>query len=215
MVAEKNEDGRLIKTPFIRTFELKKIWSGTKTGSTELLTTNQPLAIGNRAEYIETTPVGSNQATPIAFSFDGEVPTYENIRRGVLEREEGDNDSGESNPFSAGVIGNKRFITKEDLAKEQAVQNGNVKADENGILVDNENIADINKQKETEPTIEDDGPNVDVVTDPTNTGDIDISTLGYTFPGSVDESFVLIDNFIETRNKILNLKLNKQNFGKR
>ena len=203
MVAEKNEDGRLIKTPFIRTFELKKIWSGTKTGSTELLTTNQPLAIGNRAEYIETTPVGSNQATPIAFSFDGEVPTYENIRRGVLEREEGDNDSGESNPFSAGVIGNKRFITKEDLAKEQAVQNGNVKADENGILVDNENIADINKEKEiSESELEDDGPSEDVVTDPTDSGpSIDISTLGYKFSGSVDESFVLIDNFIETEIK--------------
>ena len=203
MVAEKNENGRLIKTPFIRTFELKKIWSGTKTGSTELLTTNQPVAIGNRAEYIETTPVGSNQATPIAFSFDGEVPTYENIRRGVLEREEGDNDSGESNPFSAGVIGNKRFITKEDLAKEQEVQNGNVKANENEILVNGENIANIDKQKEIiEPTIEDDGPSEDVVVDPTDSGfSIDIEALGYKFPGSVDESFVLIDNFIETEIK--------------
>ena len=202
MIAEKNENGRLIKTPFIRTFELKKIWSGTKTGSTELLTTNQPVAIGNRAEYIETTPVGSNQATPIAFSFDGEVPTYENIRRGVLEREEGDNDNEDSNPFSAGVIGNKKFITKEDLAKEQAVQNGNIKADENEILVNGENIAGINKQEEIEPTIEDNGLNETTVVDPTDSGpSIDIEALGYTFPGSVDESFVLIDNFIETEIK--------------
>ena len=194
MESIQNEFGRLTQIPTYRTFKLNKAWSGSNTGSNEIITANQPLTTGSRAEYIETEPVGSNQATPIAFSFDGIVPTYKDVRRGVIAREDGSLEDNSDIGMAEGTFDSNRFKTEEEIAKELAVQNNNVKANENEVIVGTKNISEYTDA----PAVEEETPSIPA---DENIGDDVEGGIGINeilnFANENEESFTEIEDFFD------------------